>query len=54
MDTRPVRLDLDAQAADRLPEPTENPASMRTGPDDTVPDDLGDKLRRTWQLLSRA
>jgi hypothetical protein len=54
MDDRAVRLNLDADAAARLPEPTENPASMSTGPDDTVPDDLGDKLRRAWQMLSGA
>jgi hypothetical protein len=54
MDERAVRLKIDAQAVDELPEPTENPPSMSAGPDDTVPDDLGDKLRRAWQLISGA
>jgi uncharacterized protein YrrD len=38
--------------ADRLPEPAENPAALDTGPEDTVPDDLEDKLRRAWDYLS--
>jgi hypothetical protein len=54
MDERAVRLTLDAEAVGQLPEPAENPASMTAGPEDTVPDDLGDKLRRAWQLISGA
>lgn len=44
----------DAPAPERLPEPSENPAQLSTGPDDTVPDsdDLGTKLRRAWDYLS--
>jgi phage terminase large subunit-like protein len=44
----------DAPAAERLPEPSENPAQLTTGPDDTVPDraDLSAKLRRAWDYLS--
>jgi hypothetical protein len=49
---RAVVLHLDADAAARLPEPAENPATLDAGPDDTVPDDLGDKLRRVWNYLS--
>jgi hypothetical protein len=47
-----VVLKLDAQAARDLPEPSENPATMRADPDDVTPDDLGDKLRRAWNLIS--
>jgi hypothetical protein len=49
---RGVVLDLDAAAAARLPEPSENPAAMATGPDDTVESDLQQKLRRAWDLIS--
>jgi uncharacterized protein YrrD len=49
---RGVVLALDAGAARRLPEPAANPATLDAGPDDTVPDDLGDKLRRAWDYLS--
>jgi hypothetical protein len=47
-------LTIDAAAAERLPEPSENPAELATGPDDTVDDgaDLGGKLRRAWDLIS--
>jgi hypothetical protein len=54
IDTGLVTLTVDSQAAERLPEPTENPAALSAGPGETVPDDLGDKLRRAWQLLSGA
>jgi uncharacterized protein YrrD len=47
-----VVLRLGAAEAERLPEPGKNPATMDTGPDDTTPDDLGDKLRRAWDYLS--
>jgi PRC-barrel domain len=51
---RGVILRLDAAAAAGLPEPSENPPELATGPDDTVPDDagLGAKLRRAWDLIS--
>ena len=42
-------LTLDAEAADRLPEPA---AVEWTGPEETVPDEMGDKLRRAWDYLS--
>jgi hypothetical protein len=49
---RGVVLALSSEAAERLPEPSENPAALDSGPDDTVPDDLSDKLRRAWDYLS--
>jgi hypothetical protein len=49
---RGVVLSLDAEAARRLPEPSANPAAVDAGPDDVVPDDLRDKLRRAWDYLS--
>jgi hypothetical protein len=49
---RGVVLALDAEQARALPEPSDNPAVMEATPDDTVPDGLGDKLRRAWDLLS--
>jgi len=49
---RGVVLALDAEAAARLPEPSENPATLGADPADTAPDDLGDKLRRAWDYLS--
>ena len=47
-----VELNLDSRQAEELPEPSENPASMSAGPDETAPDDLSDKLRRAWELVS--
>ena len=49
---RGVVLTIAAAAAASLPEPSANPAVMDSGPDDTVPDDLGDKLRRAWGRMS--
>jgi hypothetical protein len=49
---RGVVLKLDEAAAERLPQPSANPAAMEAGPEDTVPDDLGDKLRRAWDAIS--
>ena len=49
---RGVVLALGAREVDELPEPSENAATMAAGPDDTTPDDLGDKLRRAWDLVS--
>jgi len=45
-------LALDAAACERLPEPSESPGVMAADPDDTAPDDLGDKLKRAWNVLS--
>jgi hypothetical protein len=47
-----VVLSLDRAAADRLPEPSANPATLEADPGDTAPDDLSDKLRRAWDYLS--
>jgi hypothetical protein len=47
-----VVLTLDKAAAEGLPEPSENPATIAADPSDTAPDDLGDKLRRAWDYLS--
>jgi hypothetical protein len=52
IDADGVTLTLEAAAVDRLPEPAANPATLETGPDDMVPDDLGDKLRRAWNVIS--
>jgi hypothetical protein len=49
---RGLVLTIDADAAERLPEPSENPATLDAGPEDTVPEDLGDKLKRAWDLIS--
>jgi uncharacterized protein YrrD len=45
-------LALGAAACARLPEPSASPAVMGADPDDTTPDDLGDKLRRAWNVIS--
>ena len=46
-------LRVDAAGAERLPEPAENPATVDwTGPEESVPDEMGDKLRRAWDYLS--
>jgi hypothetical protein len=49
---RGVVLNIDADAVEQLPEPSENPAVMEAGPDETVPDDLGDKLRHAWDRIN--
>jgi hypothetical protein len=49
---RGVLLALSSEAAEKLPEPTENPAVLDVDPDDTAPDDLKDKLKRAWDYLS--
>jgi hypothetical protein len=49
---RGVLLALGTEDAARLPEPSANPSAMEATPDDTVPDDLGDKLRRAWDWIS--
>jgi hypothetical protein len=56
MRAREVCLKLDAAACHKLPEPSENPAVMETGPDDTVEEGAGeelrDKLRRAWDRIT--
>ena len=49
---RGVVLTIDAAAATELPEPSPNPGTLEATPDDTVPDDLGDKLKRAWDRIS--
>jgi hypothetical protein len=49
---RGVVLALDESAAEKLPEPAENPAALDASPDDVTPDGLDDKLRRAWDYLS--
>jgi hypothetical protein len=45
-------LAIGAAACGRLPEPSASPAVIEADPDDTAPDDLGDKLRRAWNVIS--
>ena len=50
-----VVLKIDRQAAESLPEPSANPATMEVGPDDLSDPEqsgLSKKLSRAWDLLS--
>jgi hypothetical protein len=50
-----VVLGIDASAAERLPEPSANPAALRATPDDVPADqseELTQKLRRAWDWIS--
>jgi hypothetical protein len=49
---RGVVLKVDAQAAERLPAPTANPATIDADPQDAERPGLEDKLRRAWDYLS--
>ena len=52
---RGVLLKIDRRAADQLPEPSPNPATMEVTADDVAEDDessLKRKLHRAWQVLS--
>ncbi len=49
---RGVVLKIDAATARELPKPGAGPGSLEIGPDDMAPDELRDKLRRAWDLLS--
>ncbi len=49
---RGVVLSVSAAEAESLPEPSANPGTLEAGPDDMAPEDLGDKLRRAWDLIS--
>jgi hypothetical protein len=42
----------DSAAAERLPDPSENPATLSASPDDTAEGGLERKLRRAWDLIS--
>ncbi len=45
-------LTLSAAEAHELPTPSANPGVVETDADDMAPDDLGDKLKRAWNLIS--
>lgn len=45
-------LALAGDACEQLPEPSASPAVIEADPDDTVADDLGDKLKRAWNVIS--
>jgi uncharacterized protein YrrD len=47
-----VVLQLDAEAAKGLREPTANPATMSASPDDVTDSELERKLRRAWDWIS--
>jgi hypothetical protein len=49
---RGVLLPLTAAEAERLPEPSENPAALAAHPDDAAEGELERKLRRAWEILS--
>jgi hypothetical protein len=49
---RGVVLSIDRAAAEALPEPSASPGEIEVGPDDMVPDEHNDKLRRAWDRIS--
>ena len=49
---RGVVLTLDAAAAERAARAERQPREIEVGPDDVVPDQLHDKLRRAWDRIS--
>lgn len=49
---RGVVMALDSELFESLPRPSENPATIGTGADDVVSDELRDKLRRAWERIS--
>ena len=49
---RGVLLKLERSAAERLPEPSENPAAMGENPAEAPDGDLETKLKRAWELIS--
>lgn len=53
---RGIVLDLDAEAAARLPEPSENPAALEVTGEDFVErewdDEIEAKLKRAWDRIS--
>jgi hypothetical protein len=49
---RGVVLKLDMAAAEDLPAPTANPEEIEIGPDDVVPDNFHDKMRKAWNRIS--
>ena len=49
---RGVLLKLDRNAAEALPQPSENAATMEADPAEADESDLTRKLRRAWDLIS--
>jgi hypothetical protein len=49
---RGVLLKYDRESAERLPEPSENPAAMEENPAEEPDTDLESKLKRAWELIS--
>jgi hypothetical protein len=49
---RGVVLALDKAEAERLPDPSPNPATVRADPDDVAEGELERKLRRAWDWIS--
>jgi hypothetical protein len=49
---RGVVLAIDSQMVEELPTPSANPAAVGAGPDDVLPDQLRDRLRRAWDWIS--
>jgi hypothetical protein len=47
-----VVLTIDAAASEGLPEPSENPATMKVDPADAEESPLAEKLRRAWDMIS--
>ncbi len=47
-----VTLKLTTEQARSLPEPSDNPATMSTGPDDTADSELTRKLRAAWDRIT--
>ena len=52
LDGTNILLGVDADTAETLPEPSGNPGEIEVGPDDVVPDEKRDKLRRAWDRIS--
>jgi hypothetical protein len=49
---RGVLLKLDRESAERLPEPSENPAAIGENPAEEPDSELESKLKRAWELIS--
>ncbi|MGH2983619.1 MAG: PRC-barrel domain-containing protein [Solirubrobacterales bacterium] len=49
---RGALLKLDRAAAERLPQPSENPAAMGENPAEEPESELESKLKRAWELIS--
>jgi uncharacterized protein YrrD len=45
-------LKIDAEEAERLPEPSENPGVLRVDPADAEESRLEEKLRRAWDMIT--